>query len=111
MGCALWSSFLPSAPLSRGSASSSPSVQPAMSLTDRWGGLRLAEQALTAGQATLHDQATHHAGLDLLKVVRLGSDFGLQEADVRLIPSLLLRQRGGGRKVRTEDETKVKQNN
>lgn len=91
----LWSFFLPSAPLSWGSASSCPPVQPAVSLTDGRGGLRLAEVALAAGQATLHDQATHHAGLDLLKVVRLRADFGLQEADVRLIPSLLLREGEG----------------
>lgn len=62
-----------------------------MSLTDGRGGLRLAQLALTACHATLHDQATHHAGLDLLEVVCLRADFGLQEADVRLIPSLLLR--------------------
>lgn len=86
----------PSAPLSRASASGGPPVQPAVGLTDGRGGLRLAEVALAASQATLHDQATHHAGLDLLKVVRLGADFGLQEADVGLIPSLLLRERGGG---------------
>lgn len=90
MFCGLWSSFLPSAPLFRGSGLP---VQPAVSLTDGWGGLCLAEVALAAGQATLHDQATHHAGLDLLKVVRLSADFGLQEGDVRFIPSLLL---GGG---------------
>ena len=66
-----------------------------MSLTDGRGRLRLAEVTLAAGQAPLHDQAGHHAGLDLLKVVRLCADFGLQEADVRLIPSLLLRERGG----------------
>lgn len=87
----------PSAPLSRGSAPSGPPVQPAaVSLTDGRGGLRLAEVALAAGQAALHDQATHHAGLDLLEVVRLCTDLGLQEADVRLIPSLLLRERGEG---------------
>lgn len=78
-----------------------------MSLTDGRGGLRLAEQALAASQATLHNQATHHTGLNLLKVVCLGSDFGLQEADVRLIPSLLLKEKRWGQKVRTDDETEV----
>lgn len=95
VGCGLWSSCLPSAPLSRGSASSGPPVQPAVSLTDGRGGLCLAEVALAASQATLHDQATHHTGLDLLEVIRLCADFGLQEADVRLIPSLLLRGERG----------------
>lgn len=68
-----------------------------MSLTNGWRGLCLAEVALSASQATLHDQATHHAGLDLLKVVRLSTDLCLQEADVRLIPSLLLREERGKR--------------
>lgn len=57
-----------------------------MGLTDGWGGLCLSEEAL----ATVHEQAPHYAGLDLLQVVRLRADFGLQEADVRLIPCLLL---------------------
>lgn len=81
-----------SAPLSRDAASSRPPVQPAVGLTDGRGGLRLPEEALAAGQASLHDQAAHDAGLNLLKVVRLCSDFSLQEADVRLIASLLVRE-------------------
>lgn len=101
--CGLWSSFLPSAPLSQGSGLP---VQPGVSLTDGRGGLCLAEVALAAGQATLHDQATHHAGLDLLKVIRLCADFGLQKADVCFIPSLLLRERGG----REESEIKRRWN-
>lgn len=105
MVCGLWSSFLPSAPLSWGSASNGLAVQPALSLTDGRGGPRLTELAFAAGQATLHDKATHEAGLDFLKVVRLCADFRLQEADVRLIPSLLLRERGG--KIRPkEDKTR-----
>ena len=61
-----------------------------MGLTDGWGGLCLSKVALTA---TVLDQAAHHTGLNLLKVVRLCADFSLQEADVRLISSLLLRNR------------------
>lgn len=57
-----------------------------MGLTDGRRGLRLSEEAL----ATVCDQAPHHAGLNLLQVVRLSTDFGHQEADVRLIPGLLL---------------------
>lgn len=97
MGCGLWFSVLLSAPLSWGSASSSLPIQPTMCLVDGRRGLRLAEVALAAAQTSLHDQATHHAGLNLLKVVRLCSNFGLQQADVRLIPSLLLRERNGGK--------------
>ena len=80
-----------SAPLSWGSASR-PSVQPAVHLTNGRGGLRLAELALAAGQPALHDQAAHHTGLDLLKVICLSADLRLQEVDVCLIPSLLLRE-------------------
>lgn len=102
----------PSAPLSRGSAFSGPPVQPAVNLADGRGGLRLAEVALAASQTTLHDQATHHARLDLLKVIRLSADFGLEEADVRLIPSLLLRERDGGGDMgvlRQKDQKKMNQ--
>lgn len=63
-----------------------------MSLTDGRGGLRLAEVALAAGHDPVHDQAPHHAGLDLLKVVRFRADLGPQEADVRLVAALLLRE-------------------
>lgn len=71
-----------------------------MRLTDGWRGLRLAEVALAAGQTAFHDQAAHHAGLNLFKVISLCAYFSLQEADVCLIPSLLLREgRGGGRDV------------
>lgn len=92
--CRLWSLVLlpHSAPLSRGGASIRPSVQPAVHLTNGRGGLRLAELAFAAGQAALHDQATHHTGLDLLKVICLSPDLRLQEVDVCLIPSLLLRE-------------------
>lgn len=83
----------PSAPRPRGGASSGPPVLPALSLTDGRRGLRLADVALAAGQAPLHDEAAHHAGLNLLEVVGFCADFGLQEADVRLIASLLLGER------------------
>lgn len=84
-----------------GGASCAPPVQPAaVGLADGRGRLRLAEVALAAGQASLHDQATHHAGLDLLKVVRLRPDLGLQQADVRLIPGLLLQEKGGEQGMR-----------
>lgn len=95
MGCGL--SVLLSAPLSWGSTSSSLPVQATLGLVDGRRGLRLAEVALAAAQTSLHDQATHHAGLNLLKVVCLCANFGLQQADVRLIPSLLLRERNGGK--------------
>lgn len=61
-----------------------------MRLADGRRRLGLAQVALAAAQAALHDQAAHHARFDLLKVVRLGADLGLQEADVGLIPGLLL---------------------
>lgn len=98
MLCGLWLLVLlpplSSAPLSWESACSGPPIQTTtVGLTDGRGGLRLAEVALAGSQASLHDQTTHHAGLDLLKVVRLCADFSLQEADVRLIASLLLRER------------------
>lgn len=92
--------LLSSAPLSWDGASSCPPVQAAVRLTDGWRGLRLAEVALAAGQTAFHDQAAHHAGLNLFKVISLCAYFSLQEADVCLIPSLLLREgRGGGRDV------------
>lgn len=68
-----------------------------MGLTDGWGGLRLPKEALAAGQPAIRDEAPHHAGLDLLKVICLSRDFGLKKADVGLISSLLLEAtRGGG---------------
>lgn len=69
-----------------------------MGLANGRGGLRLAELALAAGHISIRDPAPHHTGLDLLKVVCLGRDFGLQEADVSLISSLLL-----GEQRREED--------
>lgn len=85
-GCDLRSSGIPSAPLCGG-----PPVEPAVSLADGRGGLGLAEEALAA----LHDEASQYAGFDLLQVVRLGADFGLEEVDVGLIPCLLLRVNKG----------------
>lgn len=84
----------PSAPLSWGSASGASPVEPAVSLADGRGGLRLTEVALAAGPATLPHQAAHHAAFDLLQVVCLSAQLGLQQADVRLIPAFLLMQRG-----------------
>lgn len=83
-----------------GRAPSSLPVEPAVGLADGRRGLRLPELALAAGQTPVRDPASHHAGLDLLKVVRLRRDFGLQEADVSLIPSLLLGEQRG------EEDTK-----
>lgn len=65
-----------------------------MSLANGRGRLGLPEKALTSGQAPVLDEAPHHAGLDLLKVVRLGLDFSLEEADVGLVSCLLLRKKG-----------------
>lgn len=78
-----------------------------MGLADGRGRLRLAEMALAAGQTSIRGPASHHAGLDLLQVVRLSGDFGLQKADVSLISSLLLggRKRGGGQKAQTSHQS------
>lgn len=74
-----------------------------MSLTDGRGGLRLAEEALATGQAALHDETTQYTGFNLLEVIRLSTNFGLKEADVGLIPSLLLRgERGDQKKMKLE---------
>lgn len=80
-----------------------------MGLTDGRGGLRLPEEALAAGQPAIRDEAPHHAGLDLLKVIRLSGDFGLKKADVGLISSLLLRttREGGGQRGQNRDQSSV----
>lgn len=84
------SCFLSSTLGSRGRAPSSLPIEPTVGLANGRGRLRLAELALAAGQTPVHGPASHHAGLDLLKVIRLCRDFGLQKADVSLISSLLL---------------------
>lgn len=74
-----------------------------MGLANGWRGLRLPELALAADHTSIGGPASHHTGLDLLKVICLSRDFGLQEADVSLISSLLLgEQRREGRKHRIE---------
>lgn len=98
MGLADFSCFLSSTLGSRGGASSSLPIKPTVGLANGRGGLRLAELALAAGHITIRDPAPHHTGLDLLKVVCLSRDFGLQKADVGLISSLLL-----GEQRREED--------
>lgn len=70
-----------------------------MGLADGRGGPALPKVTLPA----IRDQPVQHAGLDLLKVVCLRTDFSLQEADVRLIASLLLKDRTGGRQVEQSD--------
>lgn len=75
-----------------------------MRLTYGRGGLRLPEEALAAGQPAVRDAASHHTGLDLLKVVRLSRDFDLQKADVGLISCLLL----GGHTGRGEDRIEIR---
>lgn len=61
-------------------------------------GARLPQDALSARQVGVRHHSAENASLDLLQVVRFGADFGLQEADVRLVASLLLRDRAGGEK-------------
>lgn len=73
-----------------------------MGLANGRGRLRLAELALAAGQTAVHGPASHHAGLDLLQVIRLCRDFGLQEADVSLISSLLLGRRTESTELKSE---------
>lgn len=83
----------PSAPLSWVGKSTAPSIQTSVGLAYGWGRLALSKVTLPAVQ----HQTTEHAGLNLLKVVRLSTDFSLQEADVRLIASLLLKDSTGRR--------------
>lgn len=79
---------LPSAALAGGGASGSPAVE-AVRLADGRRGLGLPEVALAA--STPLCESTHHAGLNLLQVVCLRPLFGLQQVNVGLVPTLLLR--------------------
>lgn len=79
----------PSAPRAWGGKPTGPPVQTSVGLADGRGRLTLSEVTLPAVQ----DQTAEHAGLNLLKVVRLSANFSLQEADVRLVASLLLKDR------------------
>lgn len=103
-----FSCFLSSTLGSRGSASGSLPIEPTVGLANGRGGLRLPELALAAGKATIRDPASHHTGLDLLKVICLSRDFGLQKTDVSLISGLLLgEQRREDRKHRIETRVMV----
>lgn len=77
--------------LARGSASRGPAVETV--LADGRRGLGLPEVAL-APPSALPDP-THHASLYLLQVVCLCPHLGLEQVDIRLIPTLLQwRERG-----------------
>lgn len=97
--CLLWHLLVHcpplSAPVSWDGASSGPPIQASLGLADGRGGPTLSKVTLPA----IRDQPIEHAGLNLFKVVCLRTDFSLQEADVRLIASLLLKHRTGGREA------------
>ena len=83
-----------SAPLPGAGAARRPAVGGALGvLADGGRGLGLAEQGPGAGP--LGPRGQHHAGLDLLQVVRLRPQLGLQQPHVALVAPLLLTGGGG----------------